>query len=63
MNEPKFKKGDVILNRVICEVLPCIAYNGRPSFRYGYKYEHEPEGIDLIWCSESTIIRKLYGTK
>lgn len=59
MREPKWKKGDRVGNRIICEVIPCLDYGGKPSYRYGYKYDHEPEDIALIWCAESTIIRKL----
>lgn len=62
MKEPKFKKGEKVDNRIIVEVVPCLDYGGKPSFRYGYKYEHEPEDVDLIWCAESTIIRK-FGRK
>jgi len=58
MKEPKYKKGDKVDNRIIVMVVPCLDYGRKPSYRYGYKYEHEPDNVDLIWCAESTIIRK-----
>lgn len=56
----KFKVGDIVFGRLICEVIPCSDYGGKPSFRYGYRYPHEPEDIELIYCAESTLVRKIY---
>lgn len=58
--KPKWKIGDNVLNRIICEIVPCLDYAGRPSFKYGYRYQHEPKDIDLIYCQESTLLRKTY---
>lgn len=59
VKEPKYKIGDVVNNRIIVEVIPCIDYGGKYGYRYGYRYENEPEDIYLMWCSESTLIRSM----
>lgn len=58
MKEPRYNIGDNVLGRVICEVTPCLDYGGKPSFRYGYRYEHESEDKSLLYCAEATIARK-----
>ena len=59
--QPIYKKGDVVLSgRIICEVNPCLDHGGKPSFRYGYRYEGESETLPLLYCMESTILRRTY---
>ncbi len=57
---PKWKKGDIVIGRVICEVIPCKDLSGKDSFRYGYRYDTEPENIQSLYCMESTLLRRVY---
>lgn len=56
----KFKIGDDVHGRIICEVIRYVNYNGKIKYRYGYKYKDEPKDIELLYCEENTLIKRFY---
>jgi hypothetical protein len=59
--KPKFKIGDVIDSRIICDIIIDENSVGKLVVSYGYRYKHEREDIDLLWCQESTLYRHCYN--
>jgi hypothetical protein len=59
MKKPKYKVGDVVIGRIIMEVITCVD-DGKESIHYAYRYPNEPEDIKPMYCAESTIVRKTY---
>lgn len=59
----RWKIGDVVCDRVIKFVQHFTDEKGNDQVRYGYLYENEDENRDLLFCTESTLLRKFYYSK